>query len=66
MSVCVFDGTHTEQAVCPTCNDYKGLEPIEPIRIQGFTSLDQALRDAMGLMEEYRENFDNEEEEPND
>ena len=63
MRICVFDGTETEGDYCPTCNEYKGLEPIEPIRIQGFTSLDQALRDAMGLMEEAREAFGENEEE---
>jgi hypothetical protein len=62
---CLFCNTDwsADTNVCPTCNDYKGLTPNEPIRIEGFTSLDQALRDAMGLMEEAREAFGENEEE---
>ena len=60
MRVCGFDGTQTDQAVCPTCNDYKGLVSNEPIRVEGFTSLDEALRNAMGLMEEARQFHQNE------
>ena len=55
MATCQFDGTDTELDVCPTCNDYKGLVSNEPIRVEGFTSLDQALRNALGIMEESRE-----------
>jgi hypothetical protein len=56
---CVFCNTDwsADTNVCPSCEDYKGLITIEPIRIQGFTSLDEALRDATGIMEEARQAY---------
>jgi len=66
MRICEFDGTETTQSVCPTCNDYKGLTTAEEKRTLGMITLGSAIDEAMRLMAEYRENFDDEEEEPND
>jgi predicted protein tyrosine phosphatase len=55
MRVCDFDGTETELSVCPTCNDYKGLTTAEEKRTFGMISLDQAITNAMNLMDEARE-----------
>jgi hypothetical protein len=66
MRICDFDGTETDQQVCPTCNDYKGLTTAEEKRTFGMITLGSAIDEAMRLMAEYRENFDNEEDEPNE
>jgi hypothetical protein len=55
MRVCDFDGTETEMSVCPTCNDYKGLTTAEEKRTFGMITLDQAITNAMNLMEEARQ-----------
>jgi hypothetical protein len=55
MATCQFDGTETENAVCPTCNDYKGLTTPESKRTLGMLTLDQAITNAMNLMEQARE-----------
>lgn len=46
MSICQFDGTETENEVCPTCKDYKGLN---------LTPLTVALDDVFELMDEARQ-----------
>jgi hypothetical protein len=60
MRICDFDGTETDQQVCPTCNDYKGLTTAEEKRTFGMITLSQAVDNAMRLMEEayahHREN----------
>jgi hypothetical protein len=66
MRICEFDGTETEGDYCPTCKDYKGLTTAEEKRTLGMITLGSAIDEAMRLMAEYRENFDDEEEEPND
>jgi len=50
---CVFCGTTYPEGtiVCKSCNEYKGMEEVNP---KGFTTLDQALAGAMALMEEAR------------
>jgi len=55
MRVCEFDGTETEGDYCPTCKDYKGLTTAEEKRTFGMISLDQAINNAMTIMEEARD-----------
>lgn len=55
MRVCDFDGTETSLPVCPTCNEYKGLTSAEEKRTFGMISLDQAIDNAMSIMEEARD-----------
>lgn len=42
MATCQFDGTETENAVCPTCNDYKGLTPLSVALDDVFALMDEA------------------------
>ena len=51
---CVFCSREYEvgTVVCSFCNEYKGMEEIEP---KPFTTLGSALDDAFALMEEARQ-----------
>jgi len=53
---CVFCSREYEVGtiVCSFCNEYKGMEEIEP---KPFTTLGSALDEAMRLMEEAREAY---------
>jgi hypothetical protein len=55
--ICEFCGGEYPEGtiICRTCNDYKGLITPEEKRTLGMVSLDQALNDAMAIMDEARD-----------